>query len=231
METNNQGEKCPTGIVGFDILCEGGLVRDSINLVVGNAGAGKTTFLLQFLYNGVTNFNENGLYVSFEQDEEDLHRAGMKQGMDFKKLGDRCEFLRLNPNFSIKEIEKELIKRIAKNDLKRICFDPINVFYLEFPKEINLRKQLYEFLSLLKKLDVCVLIAGESDIESEGNHVNSQEVSFCKYVVDGVVELFSSGISGKGDRAVRILKMRMTNHKRGPVGMEISSSGIKVLKN
>ena len=47
-EKKGDVERCPTGIAGFDNLCEGGLVADSANLVVGNAGAGKTTFLLQF---------------------------------------------------------------------------------------------------------------------------------------------------------------------------------------
>jgi len=45
-------DRCPTGIVGFDKLCRGGFVRQSTNLLVGGPGSGKTTFLLQFLWNG-----------------------------------------------------------------------------------------------------------------------------------------------------------------------------------
>ena len=227
-------DRVGTGITGFDNLCEGGFISDSLNLVVGNAGAGKTTFLLQYIYNGATKYNENGLYVSFEQDTTDLYKAGMRQGMDFRKLEQegKTEFLKINPVTSIRDIQKELVKRVAKNDIKRVCFDPINVFSLELPKEIGMRKQLYDFLSLLKKLDVCVLIAGESDEESgEGSQSMTEEITFCKYLSDGVIQLFSSGISGSGDRAIRISKMRMTNHKRGPVGMEITSSGIKILKS
>jgi KaiC/GvpD/RAD55 family RecA-like ATPase len=94
-----------------------------------------------------------------------------------------------------------------------------------------MRKQLYEFLVLLKNLDVCVIIAGESDEEDgAGRQIVSESLSFCKYLVDGVIELFSSGTSGSGDRAIRILKMRMINHKRGPVGMTITDSGINILK-
>ena len=65
---NGKEIRIVTGIPGFDKLCEGGLIDDSLNLVIGNAGAGKTTFLLQFLYNGATKFNERGIYVSFESE-------------------------------------------------------------------------------------------------------------------------------------------------------------------
>jgi len=233
MVLQDNKERCATGIPGFDNLCSGGFIDDSLNLVLGNAGAGKTTFLLQFLYNGAIKFKENGLYVSFEQDVADLYRTGKKQGMDFEKLAsdEKCEIVKFDPNLSVKELQKELIKKVAKNDIKRICFDPINVFSLKLPKEISLREQLYDFLSLLKKLDVCVVIAGESDGEDgESGHDISPEISFCRYLSDGVIELFSSGISGSGDRAIRVTKMRLTNHKRGPVGMEINDMGIKVLK-
>lgn len=224
-------KRAKTGIPGFDKLCEGGPISDSVNLIIGNAGAGKTTFMIQFLYNGATKFNENGLYISFEPEISDIYRAAKKQGMDLEKLDseNKCKVLKVNGGVSIKEIQEKVIKMIAKYNIKRICLDPINVFAIELPREITIRRQIYDLLSLFKKLDVCVLIAGESDEEQNNLPDTSDEIKFCKYSSDGVIELFSSGISGTSDRAIRITKMRMTNHFRGPVGMEINSSGIKVL--
>jgi len=37
-------DRCPTGIVGFDKICQGGFVRNSDNLIVGGPGSGKSTF-------------------------------------------------------------------------------------------------------------------------------------------------------------------------------------------
>lgn len=224
-------ERCATGIQGFDKLCEGGFIEDSLNLIVGNAGSGKTTFLLQFLYNGATKFNENGLYLSFEPEIKDLNRAGMKQGMNFQELDKqgKCKIIKANPNSTIKSLQEDIGKLVIKNDIKRICIDPVNVFSLSLPKELNMRKQLYDLLSWLKGLGVCVLVAGESDEDFGGKYDISDEIKFTKYSVDCVVELFSSGISGKGDRALRISKMRMTKHFRGPIGMEITDKGMKVL--
>jgi circadian clock protein KaiC len=225
-------ERKATGIPGFDKLCSGGFIRDSINLIVGNAGAGKTTFLLQFLYNGATIYDEKGLYVSFEPEVSDLYRTGKLLGMDFESLEKqgKCLFLKLGAGLTVKDMEEKLTKIIMKEDIERVCFDPINVFSVDLPREISLRKQIYNFLSLLKKLDVCILIAGEADEDLSKGYSLPEEIQFSKYAADGVVELFSSGISGEGDRAIRISKMRMTNHFRGPIGMQLTDKGIKILK-
>jgi len=224
-------DRCPTGIKGFDDLCEGGIINDSANLVVGNAGAGKTTFLLQFLYNGAKLYNENGVYVSFEPEVAELHKAGKRQGMDFEELEakGKCFIVKLNPESSLKEIEKFLTSFVVKNDIKRLCFDPINVFAISLKKGESIRQQLYELVSLMKKLAVCVVIAGEAEEEKSEGQALDEDVVFTKYLVDGVIELYSSGLGGEGDRAVRISKMRMTNHVRGPVGMKITNTGVQVL--
>ena len=77
MKRGSDNIRCPTGVPGFDDLCDGGFYRDSINAVLGGPGSGKSTFLLQFLYNGVVDYNENGLYVSFEPFVEDIYADGM----------------------------------------------------------------------------------------------------------------------------------------------------------
>ena len=63
-----------TYIPGFDKAIEGGFVKNSLNLVSGGAGTGKTIFCLQYLYNGVVGDNQNGLFVSFEENIDDLRK-------------------------------------------------------------------------------------------------------------------------------------------------------------
>jgi circadian clock protein KaiC len=220
-----------TGVPGFDKLCEGGLIQDSLNLILGNAGAGKTTFLLQFLFHGVKEYDQKGVYLSFEPEIKDLFKTAYKYGMDFEVLNKsgECKIIKMDPNVSIKELQSTLSKLIIENDIKRICIDPLNVFSIGLEKSMGLRKQVYDFLSWLKGLNVCVLIAGESDEDFGGKYDLSDEIKFAKYSSDSVIELFSSGIGGEGDRALRISKMRMTNHFRGPVPFAITDKGIKLL--
>src|SRR3989442_15136848 len=61
-----QLQRVQSGIPGFDQIVGGGLIRDRVYLLAGPAGAGKTIFSTQFLYNGITKFGENGVYVVLE---------------------------------------------------------------------------------------------------------------------------------------------------------------------
>jgi len=226
-------DRTPTGITGFDSLCQGGLVKKSVNMLLGNAGSGKTTFLLQYLYNGATKYNENGLYVSFEQHPKDLRETAELLGMDIKdqERKKKIELIRLAPPVSIKTLQKELVKKINEQKIKRICFDPINILSLDNSLEENLRKEIFDFFTLLKEMDVTILVAGESSVEGCSDYEDiSEGISFCVYLADTLIELFSSGISGEGDRALRIFKMRKSSHYRGPIGMAIDDKGIKIFK-
>ena len=54
----------PTGIDGADkILGEKGIPRGHSILMAGGPGSGKTTFAIQFLYKGATEYNEPGIYI------------------------------------------------------------------------------------------------------------------------------------------------------------------------
>jgi len=67
-----QLQRIQSGIPGFDQIVGGGLIRDRVYLLAGPAGAGKTIFSSQFIYNGLTKFNENGVYVVLEETPQQL---------------------------------------------------------------------------------------------------------------------------------------------------------------
>ncbi|WP_052747842.1 RAD55 family ATPase [Geoglobus ahangari] len=56
-----------TGIIGFDTIIGGGYRPNTVNVVVGASGTGKTIFSLQFLLKGIE-LGEKGIYVSFDMD-------------------------------------------------------------------------------------------------------------------------------------------------------------------
>ncbi len=76
-----------TGIIGFDELYEeNGLSESNAYLVKGAPGSGKTTFAIEYIYNGIKKFNENGLIISFEEIPNQLYKDYMKFGWDLKQL-------------------------------------------------------------------------------------------------------------------------------------------------
>jgi RecA-superfamily ATPases implicated in signal transduction len=58
-------EKIRTMIEGFDDISHGGMPLGRTTLVSGTSGTGKTLFAVQFLYNGITHFDEAGVFVTF----------------------------------------------------------------------------------------------------------------------------------------------------------------------
>ena len=227
-------DRCPTGVVGFDKLCNGGFVRNSDNLIVGGPGSGKSTFLLQFLWNGATQFNENGLYCSFEPDIVETLNDGMAHGWDFSKLSNegKIKFMRFSPQTGIDELTKELTSIIAQNHVRRICFDPISVLALNLSDEGKIRETIFELSSLMKRFKVTTVFVDES-LEGEMGMARDGEwtkTDILRFLSDSVSVFYESGVAGVGDRAVRIAKMRRTAHERKAVGMKIGDGGVEVLE-
>jgi circadian clock protein KaiC len=229
-------DRCPTGIIGFDKMCQGGFIRNSDNLIVGGPGSGKSTFLLQFLWNGATKFGENGLYCSFEPDIVETLSDAMAYGWDFSKLSSegRMKFMRFSPQTSIEELKSELTKIISQNSIKRVCFDPISVLALNLSEQGKIRQTVFELSALMKRLRVTSILADES-LEGDGMQASLEgewtRTDILRFLSDSVTIFYESGITGVGDRAVRIAKMRRTSHIRKAVGMKLSSKGVEVMDN
>ena len=66
-------ERISTGTPGLDSLIEGGIPKGSTILVAGNSGTGKTILCSQFIYDGLTTKDENGLYISFGESKEQFY--------------------------------------------------------------------------------------------------------------------------------------------------------------
>src|SRR6187549_4080338 len=77
--------KVATGIDGFDEITGGGLPRGRPTLVCGGPGCGKTLFALQFLVHGAAH-GESGVFVAFEETEEEILKNAASLGFDVPGL-------------------------------------------------------------------------------------------------------------------------------------------------
>src|ERR1051325_7388698 len=59
--------KLPTGIQGLDEITGGGFPQGRPTLVCGGAGSGKTLLAMQFLARGALDFDEAGVFMSFDE--------------------------------------------------------------------------------------------------------------------------------------------------------------------
>src|SRR5690348_277359 len=78
--------KAKTGIAGFDEITAGGLPKGRPTLVCGGPGCGKTMLAMEFLVRGATEFNEPGVFMSFEETADDLTQNVASMGFDLKAL-------------------------------------------------------------------------------------------------------------------------------------------------
>src|SRR5687767_13787307 len=78
--------KAPTGIQGLDEITGGGLPSGRPTLICGGAGAGKTLLGVEFLVRGALQYNEPGVFISFEETIPDLTKNAASLGFDLRRL-------------------------------------------------------------------------------------------------------------------------------------------------
>jgi circadian clock protein KaiC len=110
--TRSSLAKVATGIDGFDEITGGGLPQGRPTLVCGGPGCGKTLFALQFLVHGAAR-GESGVFVTFEETEEDIRKNAASLGYDVPGLIDRkrlaLEYIR---------VERSEIEETGEYDLE-----------------------------------------------------------------------------------------------------------------
>ena len=222
--------RIPTGIPGLDEHIGGGFVPDSVNLISGGTGTGKSTFCLQYLYNGAKIYGEKGLYISLEETPESLKADVRQIGIELDSVSGNVVFVYLNP-YDVKDFIIVLGEYLEKFRPARVVVDSLSALEMHADTDFERKKQIYRISELLKRFGCTSLLISEIPSESA---MGSESVSrFSKFGIeeflcDGVIALYYAGIGGDADRALRIIKMRRSNHTRSPIPMSIGSGGIKL---
>ncbi|MGQ9582845.1 MAG: RAD55 family ATPase [Thermoplasmatota archaeon] len=74
-------ERVPSGVEGLDALLNGGFPMDTVNLISGPPGSGRSVFCIQFIYEGVEKYNDPGLYITLEENRESLVKEMKSLGL------------------------------------------------------------------------------------------------------------------------------------------------------
>ena len=154
-------DRVKTGIPGLDPLIGGGFIPGSVNLIAGGAGAGKTILGLQYLWNGLK-FGEPGIYLSTEEDPEDLRKDAEVFGWDFSKYEKSGAFaFKYHPPYNTKSLSGNLKQAIQEIGAKRIVIDSATVLGVALDDSYETRKLSFELAHLLKSLGVTGISTSE----------------------------------------------------------------------
>src|SRR5271155_5481925 len=85
----NEDTLVKTGIHGLDDILLGGIPRGNLIVVQGESGTGKTLFGTEFIYRGITEFDEPGMIVVFETSAQKLIRDAAVLGWNLEELQTR----------------------------------------------------------------------------------------------------------------------------------------------
>ncbi len=229
-----QLDRVKTGIYGLDELIEGGLPKDSITLVSGNSGTGKTTLCLQYLYNGVKNYNEPGIYIGLSENSDRILLAAQRFHMDLEHYSkDNSLIFSDIPALEIAEITK-IIKSVDSK-YKRLVIDPISALTFKYEADVSMREKIRELVELIREKQITAIITTEL-IENSNNISRFGEEFLC----DNAVVLYYFREGARRFRGIEIRKARLTNHSEMVHLYKINSqeqsetgipSGIQVFPN
>jgi circadian clock protein KaiC len=219
-----------TGVAGLDEMTGGGLLRKSVTLVGGDSGTGKTTFCLQFLYTGLTECGENGLYISFGQAREDIFQTASIFGWNFEEFERQGKFVFVHyqPKDLLDIITQgggTIRDTIESFNVTRVVLDPLTSFSLLFEKDAYREQQtLLELFQLLHDLGCTTLVVSE-----EPARIDNATSSRADFLSDGIIHFYTLRVNNARVRAVEVLKMRDSRTNNNVCSMVLDEGGIRVI--
>jgi circadian clock protein KaiC len=226
--------KTPTEILGLDEITGGGLPKGRTTLVCGGPGCGKTLFGMEFLVRGATLHNEPGVFISFEETEDELTSNVASLGFDLKTLIAEKKFWLEHIHIDRSEIEEKgeydlkglfvrIHQAIESIGAKRVVLDTIESLFAALPNAFIIRTELRKLFSWLKKKGVTAIITGE---KGEGT-LTRQGLE--EYVSDCVIMLDHRVTDQSSIRRLRIVKYRGSTHGTNEYPFLIDEDGFSVL--
>jgi circadian clock protein KaiC len=229
-----QLEKNPSGIKGFDDITGGGLPKGRPSLISGGPGCGKTLFAVEFIIRGITDHDEPGVFIAFEENIDDLKKNFQSMGFDLgdlvrqKKLVldhiaiDRSE-IEETGEYDLEGLFIRLGSMIDEVGAKRVAIDTLEALFSGFANEAILRSELRRLFHWLKGRGVTAVVTGERGDRSITKY------GLEEYVADCVITLDHRIMNQIATRRLRIVKYRGSIHGTDEYPFLISSDGISVL--
>lgn len=237
-----ENRRVPTGISGFDEMCEGGLIRNRSYLVTGAAGCGKTIFGLQYLYNGIRKYKENGIYIATEERPDQVRENVGIFGWDFEALEDdgklaiidACstkigipsheKYVDVKP-FDLRSMMDQIIAIQHTIDAKRALFDGTTSIGLFLRDPNKIRVELLKLSTTLKVNGLTSILTCELLTDNPGNSMFGVE----EFLTDGVIKLYKERSGESHISKIDIIKMKGTSHSPVIRSFEITYEGIVIV--
>jgi circadian clock protein KaiC len=226
--------KTPSGITGLDAITGGGLPRGRPTLICGGAGSGKTLLALEFIVRGARDFDEPGVFVSFEESTEELAANVASLGFDLPELVSQNKLALDHVHLERSEIEEtgeysleglfvRLGSAIDSVGAKRVAVDSLEALFAALSNEAIVRAELRRLFGWLKQRGVTAAITAEQGRGTLTRHGLEEYISDCVIFLDHRI------VDQIATRRLRIVKYRGTSHGTNEYPTLIDDGGLSVL--
>ena len=238
-------ERVKTGINGLDDLISGGLPKDTITLVSGPPGSGKTILCCQFLYKGIEE-GDKCLFLTLDKKIEGFLSQTRELDLDFQPAIERGQIKFLYLNINKKLIYETMANEILSGNYERVVLDSItplsempvyinnpdlaNDISIIDPEELSTsgnlpirRLHLHYIMNALQTAKCTSLVT--SELPSGSPHLSRDGLS--EFLADGVIVMNLDPTMDR--RKLAVMKMRSTKHTLKPQDIEIGRGGITII--
>jgi KaiC/GvpD/RAD55 family RecA-like ATPase len=216
-------DRIRTGIKGLDEIMHGGIPQNQLMLLTGTSGTGKTILCSQYIYKGVKDYNENGVYLSFEEPVDTIRENAKSFGWDFdaiEKAG-KFAFIKYDP-YRIEDVFDILESTIREVKASRVVIDSISALGLHIRDSAELRRMIFNMSLILRRLNCTVIMVSEIVPGTKGLSRYGVE----EFVADSVIVLHYERVSSVFSRAIQVWKLRGSSHSERMHPYKIGSNGI-----
>lgn len=226
-----ESELCSSGIPNLDAMLDGGLTTGSTTLLLGPAGAGKSTISVQFVVNALKRGKKAAIYVFDEvmhilvERSEKLcfgKKGGFRSYVDEGRLhAQQVDPAEMSPGAFAHEV-----RRAVEAGARVVVIDSLNGYLNSMPEERFLSTHLHELLAYLNQKGVLTIIVVAQHGMSVGS--GSQGDVDVSYLADTVLLFRYFEAKGEVKQALSVFKRRTGPHERTIRELDIGHDGVSV---
>ncbi len=226
LKQKSSAVRITSGNAVLDDICGGGYFRDSIILVSGATGTGKTLMVNEFIAGGQRE-GERCLIFAFEESREQLFRNAIGWGIDFELMEKEGKLQVVCVYPESESLEDHLITmKESINDFQpnRLAVDSLSAL-----ERVSTMKGFREFVigltSFIKHRETAGLFTSTSPSLMGGTSITESHIST---ITDSIILLRYVEIFGEMRRGLTVLKMRGSMHEKGIREFTIDGNGMHV---
>lgn len=208
-------DKIKSGVYGLNTLLDGGINENTITVVIGSSGAGKTTFATYFLKRGLE-LGEDAIFITLDEEPKQIVKGVIEMGWveveDYLDEG-KMVFVDAGGKQFSDFIKTELAGFVEdwKGYNARIVIDPLTPVMWSVQHQYEQRDLVSFLLRETRKIGTVVCTLEEHGVLGD---LSGPELVIPMYLADNVVHLRYKSHESPERRDLKVIKCRSSRHSQ-----------------